>query len=71
MTMMQLGSQWKNVVRKAWSIRFMLLAGLLSGVEVVFPLFVDSFPRGLFAALSILFTGAAFVARIVVQKEVK
>lgn len=71
MTMMQLGSEWKNVVRKAWSIRFMLLAGLLSGVEVVFPLFVDSFPRGLFAALSILFTGAAFVARIVVQKEVK
>lgn len=71
MTMMQLGSQWKNVVRKAWSIRFMLLAGLLSGIEVVFPLFVDSFPRGLFAALSALFTGAAFVARIVVQKEVK
>ena len=71
MTMMQLGSQWKNVVRKAWSIRFMLLAGLLSGVEVVLPLFVDSFPRGLFAALSAFFTGAAFVARIVVQKEVK
>lgn len=40
-----------------------------SGVEVVFPLFVDAFPRGLFAALSALFTGAAFVARILAQRN--
>lgn len=66
-----LKEDWKNILHKAWSIRLMLMAGLLSGVEVVFPLFVDAFPRGVFAALSALFTGAAFVARIVVQKEVK
>ena len=64
-----LKEDWKNILRKAWSIRFMLLAGLLSGIEVVFPLFVDAFPRGLFAALSALFTGAAFVARILAQRN--
>lgn len=64
-----LKEDWKNILHKAWSIRLMLIAGLLSGIEVVFPLFVDAFPRGLFAALSVLFTGAAFVARILAQRN--
>ena len=65
---MKILNDWKLILQKAWSIRFMLVAGLLSGIEVVLPLFIDTFPRGVFAVLSILFTGAAFVARIMAQK---
>jgi hypothetical protein len=65
---MKILDDWKTILKKAWSIRLMLMAGILSGIEVVLPLFIDTFPRGVFAILSILFTGAAFVARIMAQK---
>lgn len=66
---MKLYDNWKTIVRKAWSVRFMAAAGVLSGVEVALPFFQDAFPRGTFAALSGAFVGAAFVARLVAQKE--
>ena len=65
---MEILDDWKTILKKAWSIRLMLMAGMLSGIEVVLPLFINTFPRGVFAVLSILFTGAAFVARIMAQK---
>jgi hypothetical protein len=60
---------WRKVMRKAWSLRLMLLAAVLSGVEIVLPLFADGIPRGAFAALSIVATGGAYIARFIVQKE--
>lgn len=68
--MIQLYDNWKEIVKKAWSIRFMILAGILSGVEVVLPLFAHQFPNGVFAALSGCCVAAAFVARLVAQKDV-
>lgn len=68
---MRLISDWKDVLRKAWSIRLMLLAGALSGAEIALPLaegFVDM-PRGVFAGLSGLATAAAFVARLLAQRD--
>jgi len=67
---MKLYSNWKQILRQAWSIRFMLIAGLLSAIEVIFPFFADQLPRGLFAALSGIFVGAAFMARLVAQRDV-
>lgn len=67
---MALYSNWKTIVKRAWSVRFMLLAGMLSAVEVIMPFFENSMPRGLFAALSGASVGAAFVARLVAQKDV-
>lgn len=69
--MPNLKPDWRAVLRYAWSIRFIALAAILSGVEVALPLFVYSFPRGIFAALSLLTTAAAFVARLVAQKNVE
>lgn len=66
---MNLVYDWKRVLRYGWSIRLIVLAGLLSGAEVVLPLFVDSIPRNLFAVLSMLVTAGAFVARIVAQPK--
>ena len=67
---MKLYSNWKEIIRKAWSIRFMLMAGVLSGIEIVLPLFADQFPRSIFAALSFVFVSAAFVSRLVAQRDV-
>lgn len=68
---MKLISNWRDILRYAWSIRLMILAGVLSGVEVILPLFADCCPRGLFAVLSMLTIAGAFVARIVAQKDVQ
>ncbi|PZU22196.1 MAG: hypothetical protein DI589_11985 [Shinella sp.] len=63
-------SNWRDVLRRAWSIRLLLLAGVLSGLEVALPLIdgVYEIPRGVFAALSGVTVAGAFVARIVAQK---
>ena len=65
-------ANWQAVLRRAWSIRLIVIAGLLSGIEVALPLAGDALPlpAGLFAGLSLLVTAAAFVARIVVQKGI-
>ena len=66
---MKLLADWKRILRRAWSIRFMLMAGLLSGVETALPFFYEAMPHGVFAMLSGVSVGAAFVARLVAQKD--
>lgn len=66
---MQLYPNWKELVRRAWSIRFLVLAGILSGLEVILPFFSDEIPRNLFAILSFVAVSAAFVARLIAQKD--
>jgi hypothetical protein len=67
---MKLYDNWKEILRKAWSIRFLAIAGILSGIEVILPLFNENIPKSLFAALSLVFVTLAFVARIVAQRDV-
>jgi len=67
---MKLYPNWKEIVRKAWSIRFMIIAGVLSGIEIVLPMFAEQFPRNVFAILSFVFVAAAFVSRLVAQRDV-
>lgn len=66
---MRFRSNWRLILRKAWSIRLLVIAGLLSAAEVVLPIFENDLPKHLFASLSILSVCAAFVARIVAQKD--
>jgi hypothetical protein len=66
---MNLIPEWGKVVRKAWSMRLMVLAGALSGAEIILPFFSDALPRGLFAALSFVAVSGAFIARMVAQKD--
>lgn len=69
---MKLVANWRAVLSKAWSVRLMLVAALLSGLEVTMPLldgYVDIPPR-LFAVLSGLTVAAAFIARIVAQRNI-
>lgn len=72
MTRWTLVSNWKRVLKHAWSIRLILLAGLLSGAEIALPLLqgVLPVPAGVFAGLSFAATAGAFVARLIAQETV-
>jgi hypothetical protein len=72
---MTLVHNWTDVLRRAWSVRLMILAAVLSGAEVALPL-IDGLaivpggvPPGLFAVASAITTAVAFVARLVAQKN--
>ena len=67
---MKLYPNWKTILRKGWSIRFMLVAGILSGCEVALPVFADAIPKNTFAILSFLAVGGAFISRLVAQEGV-
>ncbi|NLS19913.1 hypothetical protein HGP16_25575 [Rhizobium sp. P40RR-XXII] len=65
--------EWGRVLRRAWSIRLIVVAGILSGCEVALPI-IDQFvtiPRGTFAALTGLVTCGALISRLVVQENLK
>lgn len=68
---MKLLPNWREVFRKAWSIKFMLLAAAMSGGEVVMQILQpsNSLPPGVFAALAGVVTSAALVARLLAQNE--
>ena len=66
---MNLKPNWKDIFRKAWSIRLGVLAGLFSAAEVILPLFMHSMPRHIFAALSFVAVMGAVVARLVAQPK--
>lgn len=63
---------WRRVLRYAWSIKLIVLGGVLSGAEVALPLIreIVDVPRGLFAAASFAATAGAFIARLVAQQSV-
>ena len=60
---------WRAFRRRTWSARLIILAFVLTVVEVVLPFFAGDMPRGLFAVLSGLAVAGAFVARLVAQKD--
>ncbi len=69
---MRLVPDARRVLRYAWSIRLMVIAFVFSGAEIALPL-LDGLlpvPRLVFAGLSFLATGGAFVARLVAQESV-
>ena len=68
---MTLIGEWRWVVRKAWSLRLAIIAGLFSGAEVILPLFVTSMPRGVFAALSVMAAIGSAAARITDQPSME
>lgn len=72
---MALIPDWKSIIKKAWSVRFMALAAFLSGLESIAAIAGDSiakqFPTGLYAAVVGVITSLALVARILAQNEAK
>jgi hypothetical protein len=63
---------WRRVLRYSYSIRFIVLAALLSGAEFMLPLIPELWPipPGLFAALGFFVTVAAGIARLIPQPKI-
>lgn len=66
---MTLIPNWGQVLAHAWSVRFIALASIMTGLEVGFPYFAGILPvpDGLFGALAGLCSAAALVTRVVAQ----
>ena len=65
---MRLLSNWKRIVRRAWSVRLIAIAGVLTGLESIIPMWVDSIPRPVFSMLLLAVITLAMVARFVAQE---
>jgi hypothetical protein len=48
----------------------MAAAAVFSAAEVMVPMFPDKLPRGLFAALTGVAVGGAFISRLMAQRDV-
>lgn len=64
-------TDWRGILRYAWSIRLLFLAGVLTAAEGLLPFFGVAFPLtdGQFAALQGVVIFAAFIARILAQRS--
>lgn len=68
---MKLASDWKDILLRAWSIKFIILAGIFTGLEAAVSFFPSMFPwigSGYMALMTGFICVAAFVSRIVAQK---
>lgn len=67
----KLGKSWRKVLKRAWSVRLLAAAALLSALEAILPLFEFDLPRSLFATATFTLTMLALVARVMVQRGVR
>lgn len=70
---MRLHPDWKKILRKAWSIKLIILAGFFSGAELALPYLEGLIPvqRGLLALCSFVAANGAFVFRLLAQKDME
>lgn len=70
--LLRLRADWRHLLRHAWSVRFSLLAALLSAVETGGSMLASAPPFSItvYAAGMTLITLAAGLARLVAQKNV-
>lgn len=71
--MLRLTEDWKRIVKKAWSVRLMVLAAILSGVEVCLSFLggISGVAQGAFAAIAGLVSMAALAARLIAQQSMQ
>ena len=63
---------WKWILRRAWSVKLILVAGLLTGLEVFLPLIFDHgllvFAPWIYPVVMLALTTAALIARVIAQE---
>lgn len=58
---------WRDILLHAWSVRWMVLAGIFGTGEAVVPVFVGVIPIGLFAILTLICIVGGIWARVLAQ----
>ena len=63
---------WKWILRRAWSVKLILVAGLLTGLEVFLPLIFDHgllvFAPWIYPVVMLALTMTALIARVIAQE---
>ncbi len=68
---MQLVDNWKDILKKAWSLKFNALAIIAGGAESYIALVQPAgVPNGMFATIGVIVSTMAFGARLLAQKEI-
>lgn len=65
----RLHDNYRHILRKSWSVKWNIVAGLFAGAEVIVPLFSDVIPRNVFAIISFIAVAGSVWARILVQPQ--
>lgn len=60
---------WRKILRHAWSVRLIVIALVLTVLEVALPWMGGVLPPGLLGILAGLASAGAFIARLLVQQE--
>lgn len=68
---MRLLPDWKSILTRAWSIRLMALAFAATLAEALWPVFAPEFEMRLAGVVGAVLIAAAFVARLLAQKDAK
>jgi len=61
---------WQQILRKAWSVRLIILAGLLTGLEAILVFFTPIDTPRWFPLLVFAITMSALVARLIAQRSI-
>lgn len=64
---MRLVTDWDKILRRAWSVRLMVVGAILQGAALYWSAFEGTLPPGLFFGLGILLQVAALGARVIDQ----
>ena len=65
------GKNWRHIFLRAWSVRLMAIAAVLTGLEAAIPIFWETgfldLPPGWFPTIVFFVVMAAMIARLLVQ----
>ena len=67
----EVGTTWRDVLRKAWSVRLSALAAVFMAAEIAMPIFAPSMPPYLFVLLALVASIGSIWARVLVQKTMQ
>jgi hypothetical protein len=66
---MNLLPDWQNILKRAWSVRLMVLAFVATLAEALWPVFAPEFEFRFAGVVSAVLIAAAFVARLMAQQK--
>lgn len=67
----QVGATWRDVLRKAWSVRLSALAVVFMAAEIAMPMLAPAMPPYLFVLLALVASLGSIWARVLVQKNMQ
>lgn len=68
---LQIGTTWRDVLRKAWSVRLSALAAVFMAAEIALPMLTPHVPPYLFVLLALAASIGSIWARVLVQKTMQ